>query len=189
MSLCLPSSLPVYILLPVQHVFLSKVCLFLCLSSCQQSVLYVFCLSTCTFGPLDYTATKIPFMYFQKRKCAAPVPIFTFLCLWTIYMLPELFHIFSCSRIGRLIVWIYIKIARRHINVDIGTEATQLFSGNICFEYSVLCLCSAVCLSVHMSATLFWSETPCCFSIPVGPSYLTLFTLNNNKTIIYIFLT
>ena len=171
MSLCLPSSLPVYILLPVQHVFLSKVCLFLCLSSCQQSVLYVFCLSTCTFGPLVYTATKITFMYSQKRKCAAAVPIFRFLCLLTYYMFPESVHILSCGRIGRLIVWIYTSLTDTWM-WKLGLWPSNSFSGKICFEFSTLCLCSAVCRSV--CRPVFSSLYSLWFSIPVGPSYLTL---------------
>ncbi len=33
--------------------------------------------------------------------------------------------------------------AGRHMNVEIGTGAAQSFYGNICFEFSVLCLLSA----------------------------------------------
>jgi hypothetical protein len=35
-----------------------------------------------------------------------------------------------------------IQIAHRHMNVEIRTEAAHSFSGNMCFELSVMCLCS-----------------------------------------------
>ncbi len=37
------------------------------------------------------TIPKIQNIYFQKRNCAASVPISTFICLWSV-------HIFFCSR-------------------------------------------------------------------------------------------
>ncbi len=67
-----------------------------------------------TPSPFHDTATKIPYMYSQKRSCAASVPISTFMCLWVIYIFPGSVRIFSCSRIGS-----------RDMNVQTGTEAVQ----------------------------------------------------------------
>ncbi len=61
---------------------------------------------------------------FPEKELRGLSPNFTFMCLWAIYIFPGLVHIFSCSRIVRPIVGIY-KIAHRHMNVEIGTEATQ----------------------------------------------------------------
>ncbi len=51
-----------------------------------------------------YTARKVPFMNSFSGNCAASVLISTFMCLWAIYILPRLFHIFPCSRTGRPIL-------------------------------------------------------------------------------------
>ncbi len=81
---------------------------------------------------------EIPFMYSQKRNCAASFLTSTFLCLWAIYLIPGTVGphtVFSYSRTGR-------PIAQRHMKEEIGTEPRNSFSGNICFEFSVLCRCS-----------------------------------------------
>jgi hypothetical protein len=80
------------------------------------------------------TATKIRFMYSQKRNCAASVPIFTFMCLWSV-------HIFSCRRIDRPIIGIYKSLTDTWI-WKLGLRLRHSFSVNICFKFSVLCLCS-----------------------------------------------
>jgi len=74
----------------------------------------------------SYTAMKIPFIYFQKRNCAASVPISTiFICLWVIYIFPgSVQHIFlQQTHRGN------IQISRGHMNVEIGTEAAQYCEG------------------------------------------------------------
>ncbi len=54
-------------------------------------------------------------MYSQKWKCAASVPISTFMCVWGIYIFPGLVNIFSGSRRGRPRGG-NIEIAHRHMN-------------------------------------------------------------------------
>ncbi len=59
----------------------------------------------------------------QKRNCAVSVPIYTFMCLWAIYIptigLPILLQENMWTDPGNL------QIAHKHMNVEIGTEAAQ----------------------------------------------------------------
>jgi hypothetical protein len=77
-----------------------------------------------------HTTKKIPFIYSFSGNCAASVPISIFMCLWAIYIFPWSVHIFSWGTIGRP-MW------------KLGLRPQNSISGNICFEFSVLCLCSA----------------------------------------------
>jgi hypothetical protein len=50
-------------------------------------------------------------------------------------------RIFSCSRIGRPIAGIYKALTDSQM-WKLGLRPRNSFSGNICFKFSVLCLCS-----------------------------------------------
>jgi hypothetical protein len=66
---------------------------------------------------------KIRNKYFQKRNCAATVPISTFMCLWAIYIFPRSICLFR-----KYTMWTdpgNIYIAHRHMNVERGIEAAQ----------------------------------------------------------------
>ncbi len=92
---------------------------------------------------LHYTATKKPFLYSISEKCAASVPISTFMCLWAIYT--------YIPRMGPL----YFLQKNRQIdcgNTSITNSLTDTwlwklrmwprnsFFENICFEFSELVL-------------------------------------------------
>ncbi len=59
-----------------------------------------------------------------------------------VYIFPGSVYIFSSSRIGRPIVAANISIAHRHLIRNWDWDCAIPFSGNICSEFSVLCLCS-----------------------------------------------
>ncbi len=85
-----------------------------------------------------------PFMYSQKRNCAASVPISKFMCLWAIHIFAESVRIFSWSGIGRPILEIYKSLTDTWM-WKLGLGSRNSFFGNICFEFSVFCLCSEYC--------------------------------------------
>ncbi len=115
-----------------------------------------------------HTATAIPFIYSFSGNCAASAPISTFMCLWAIYMyIPRIGpHIFS-SRKGRPIVGIYNTLTDTWM-WKLGLRPRYSFSGNICFQFSAFCLCSAY-------SSVFWGL--CWFQ-----------TFNNFLSIICIFI-
>ncbi len=85
-----------------------------------------------------YTAMKIPFMCFQKRNCAASVPFSIVMCMCAVHVYVT---IFSCSRIGRPVV----EICKSLLDTSMwksGLRSRKSFSGNIYFEFLLLCLCS-----------------------------------------------
>ncbi len=78
----------------------------------------------------------------QRKLCAASVSISKCMCLWAIYMFLGSVHIFSCRSIGRPIVGIYKSLTATWL-WKLGERPRNPFLGNVCFKFSVLCLCRA----------------------------------------------
>ncbi len=88
------------------------------------------------------------FMYSQKWNCMASLfpkhnynvlsPYVQVHVLWAIYIFPESVCLFCFSQIGRSIQEIF-KIAQRNMNVGIGNEVAQFYSGNTKIGFLVQC--------------------------------------------------
>ncbi len=74
------------------------------------------------------TTVKIRKKYSQKRNCAASVPISTFRCLWSIYILPWSVCLFCCRKICGPILGIY-KLPTDTWMWKLGTESAKLLLG------------------------------------------------------------
>ncbi len=66
---------------------------------------------------------------------------------------PGSVHIFSCSRIGRPIMAIYKTLTDAWM-WKLGLWPRNSFSGNICFEFSVFCLCSVLYQVLEIACTI-----------------------------------
>ncbi len=87
-------------------------------------------------------------MWSFSGNCAASVQISTFMCLWAIFIFiysqdRSTYFPTDRSQIGRSIVGIYKSLTDTW-KWKLGLRPRNSFSGNICFEFSVLCLCSAL---------------------------------------------
>ncbi len=89
----------------------------------------------------QHTATKITFKYSFSGNSAASAPISTFMSVSELYS-PRIGLYISSSRIRRPIVGIYKSLTDTWM-WKLGLRPRYSLSGNICFEISVFCLCSA----------------------------------------------
>ncbi len=130
----------------VGHVLLVQE-IFFCLGcSSRPSTKYFFPPRTlfqflCPHCPTSYTATKIPFMYsFSGNSSFLSLNFNIHVCVSDLYSPRIGLHI-SSSRIGTPIAGIYKSLTDAWM-WKLGLRPRYSFSGNICFEISVFCLCS-----------------------------------------------
>ncbi len=106
-------------------------------------------LAICTVTKTPFTVC-IPFLGIARPKSQFP----HFMCRWAIYIFPGSVHIFPAaeeadrlweyinwSRVGRSIVGINKSLTDTWL-WKLGLWPRNSFSGNICFKFSVLVLCS-----------------------------------------------
>jgi hypothetical protein len=80
------------------------------------------------------------------------LPVPTLIYLWEIYIFPGSVCLFCCREICGKILGIY-KLLTVTLVWKLRLWPRNSFSGNICFEFSVLCLCSG-CQKVKCELTV-----------------------------------
>ncbi len=83
-----------------------------------------------------------PISVFPEKELRGLNPNFH-MCLWAMYIFQGSAHIFSCNRIGRPIVGMYKSLTDTWMR-KLRLRPRNSFTGNNCFKFSLLCLCSAV---------------------------------------------
>ncbi len=78
------------------------------------------------------------FLFWELRGLS---PNFPYMCLWAFYIFPGSVHLFTCCRVGKSIVGIYESLTDTWM-WKLGLWPSNSFSGNSCFEFSLLFLCS-----------------------------------------------
>ncbi len=110
------------------------------------------------------------FLYWEWRGLSPAIS--TFMCLWAIYIFPGSVHICSSSRIGRSIVGTYKSLTDTW-TWKLGLTPCNSYSGNTCFEFSVLCFCSVCALQRYYAEN---SRKNCAATVPV-PTFIFLWTI------------
>ncbi len=93
-------------------------------------------------GPhLFYTATKIPFMYSQKRNCAASVSIFPHSFLWAIFVYSQNRSPYFPAAEWADRSWEYMNRSQTHEYGNWDLPRTIPFLEIFVSNFTVLCLC------------------------------------------------
>ncbi len=85
-----------------------------------------------------YTIPKIRNKYFQKRNCAATVPIATFMLLWATHIFPRSVCLFCCRKIGGPNMGTYRSLKDTWM-WKLELRPRNSFSGNTKIQISLQC--------------------------------------------------
>ncbi len=118
---------------------------------------------TGSFPPICGHCNENPIYLFPEKELRGLSPYFHIHVSVRDSYIPRIGHIFPCNRIGRQTVGIYKSLTDTWM-WKLGLRPRKSFSGNFCFKFSVLCLCSGCnCMAQHQytggtvsAAPIYW---------------------------------